>query len=163
MLLYPASFSPEDQARVFRFLATFSRWECALKHNGFVRTGANGQAEPNWRQFATTHDAALAALNSADFVAARGALLGNPPRREEWNGNQIEWRPNPRRQAETTDADYLFRVVRAVRNNLFHGGKFGGGPAPELARDRLLIDSAIAVLENAAHQSPISAEVGRKR
>ena len=44
---------------------------------------------------------------------------------------------------------YLFRVVKDVRNNLLHDGKFAEGPAPELARDRQLIDHAIAVLESA--------------
>ena len=149
MLRYVASFPPEDRDRLFRFLALFARWECALKHCGFVRAGVFGQAEPDWRGFATNHEAAIAALKDPAFIAACGVLSASPPRREELVGTTVEWRPNPRRPSET-DGDYLFRVVRDVRNNLFHGGKFAGGGEPELARDRQLIDSATVVLEKAA-------------
>ena len=147
MLPYPQSFGIEDRERVFRFLATFFRWECALKHNGFSRSGAHGQAEPDWKAFAVAHDTAIKALQVPEFVAARDVLLSNPPRREVFQENQIVWVDNPRRLHETADADYLLRVVRDVRNNLFHGGKFVRGSAPELARDQMLIDSAVAVLE----------------
>src|SRR5688572_30367174 len=131
MLPYPASFSADDRARVFRFLATFSRWECALKHGGFARVGRQDQVEPDWRAFAVAHDADIAALTDPAFTAARDALLANPPRREELNGTLVEWRANPRRPAEHAAADYLLRIVKDVRNNLFHGGKFIANVEPE--------------------------------
>ena len=68
------------------------------------------EAEPNWKQFATDHEAAIGALTGQAFASARAVLLGNPPKREEYDGTQVEWRPNPRR-ANETDAAYLFRVV----------------------------------------------------
>ena len=67
---------------------------------------------------------------------------------------EIAWIANPRRSNEALEAEYLFRIVRDVRNNLFHGGKFAGGPEPELARDRELIDAAVSVLEGAASLHP---------
>lgn len=133
--------------------ASFSRWECALKHNKFVRVGQHGQAEADWKKFANEHGDALAKLTSDDFLAARKYLTNSPPQRQELRGGHMSWEPNPKRSGES-EADYLFRVVKDVRNNLFHGGKFVGGPAPELARDRLLIDSAIVVLEGAAVVHP---------
>ena len=55
---------------------------------------------------------------------------------------------NPRRCRET-DAQYLLRVVRDVRNNLFHGGKYPAsyGSVEEIARDGTLVDAATTVLE----------------
>lgn len=153
MFGYPASFSAADRQRVFGFLALFSRWECALKHSGFARAGGFGQAEADWRAFVTAHAAAIAALNDAAFVAARHLLTATPPKREELTVTGVTWVPNPRRAAES-DGDYLLRVVRDVRNNLFHGGKFNGGPEPELARDRNLIDGATVVLETVAALNP---------
>lgn len=149
MLPYVTRFAAEDRERVFLFLASFSRWECALKHNGFARAGIHGQAEPDWTAFAIAHEAQVAAVNDASFVTARNALLAAPPRRQELVGGQLQWRPNPRRATET-DAAYLFRVIKDVRNNLFHGGKFAGAPAPDLERDRELIDHATAILERAS-------------
>ncbi len=147
MLPYLESFNHDDRERVFRFLATFSRWECALKHNNYVRRGSYGQAEADWKKFANTHKTQFAGLQTPEFIKARNMLITNPPKREELQSTEIKWEPNPRRGGEIIDADYLLRVVRDVRNNLFHGGKFAGGPAQELARDRELIDSATAVLE----------------
>ena len=141
---YWDSFNREDQTRIFRFFATFARWECALKRDiRFVRRGNHGQAEANWNAFADAVAAKLERLTSQDFVSGRDYLLANPPKRFMFEDG---WQPNPRRRDET-DARYLFRVVRDVRNNLFHGGKYQQVVIKELARDRALIDHSIAVLD----------------
>lgn len=143
---YVTLFEPEDQQRVFRFLALFARWECALKRSHFARAGAHRQAEADWNAFADTVAGALDGVQVANYATARDHMLSNPPRRQCLEDGQLRWRPNPRR-ANESDARYLFRVVKDVRNNLFHGGKYQGGPFHELARDRRLIDSATQVLE----------------
>jgi hypothetical protein len=145
---YVALFEAEDQQRVFRFLALFARWECALKRNQFARAGAHGQAEADWNAFADRVAGALGTIQVDGYADARDYLQNNPPQRQYLENGGIAWRPNPRR-ADETDARYLFRVVRDVRNNLFHGGKYQGGPVEELARDRRLIDSATHILEAA--------------
>ncbi len=148
MLHYVESFSEEDRERLFGFLALFARWECALKSTGYART--NGQfAMPDWDRFARDNEGAVGALADGNFVAARTFLLASPPRKQVLNNGTVEWRDNPRRQNET-NAGYLFRVVKDVRNNLFHGGKFVTGIEPELARDRALVDHATRLLESAA-------------
>lgn len=136
----------QDRDRLFHFLSLFARWECALKKNQFATAGGYNQAKPNWTKFASDHEAAIAALDEPRFVAARDALLANPPRQELFLNDHVEWSANPRRKGET-DAVYLFRVVRDVRNNLFHGGKYVRSSEAELARNRPLIDNAIALLE----------------
>jgi hypothetical protein len=149
MLSYVESFSEDDRMRLFGFLALFARWECALKSTGYVRTNGLHHALADWNRFATDNEAAIAMLADGDFVAARTFLLASPPKQQVLNNGAVEWRDNPRRPNET-DAMYLFRVVKDVRNNLFHGGKFVTGFAPELARDRALVDHATRVLESAA-------------
>ena len=106
MLPYVESFQLEDRERLFGFLTLFVRWECALKHTGFVRQGRHGQTEPDWKKFATTYEAAVAALNDHAFTSARAILLAKPPKQEQYNGHQVRWRPNPRRPNES-DATYL--------------------------------------------------------
>ena len=149
MLPYVESFSEEDRKRLFGFLALFARWECALKSTGYARPGHFQHALADWDRFATDHEGAVAALADAEFVAARTFLLASPPKQQVLNNGTVEWRDNPRRPNES-DSSYLFRVVRDVRNNLFHGGKFVTGPEPELARDRALVDHATRLLESAA-------------
>lgn len=142
---YVASFGLEDQKRVFRFFALFSRWECALKRY-FPKRGQYGEAQSDWEKFADEVAGGMAGINSPSYEEARAHLLNSPPHRQHFENNQVTWQPNPKRSDET-DTRYLLRVVRDVRNNLFHGGKYQDGPVHELARDRRLIDAASAVLE----------------
>ena len=148
-MFYVESFSDDDRRRLFGFLALFARWECALKSIGYARAGSFNHAQADWDRFARDHEGAVAALAGGDFGAARTFLLTSPPRRQVLNNGTVEWQDNPRRPTET-DVSYLFRVVKDVRNNLFHGGKFVTGFEPELARDRALVDKATLVLETAA-------------
>jgi hypothetical protein len=50
-----------------------------------------GRLRPDWFAFAVTHEAQVAALNDAAFVAARNALLAAPPRRQQLVGGQLRW------------------------------------------------------------------------
>ena len=43
-------------------------------------------------------------------------------------------------------ARFALRLVCTVRNNLFHGGKYEGGLALEVARNKGLLEAALAVL-----------------
>ena len=125
----------------------FSRAECALKRNGFLRAGSHGQAEPDWIRYSDNIAPGLAALDDAAFVKQRDYLLSHPPQRQVPDGHDVKWEPNPRRNDET-DSRYLLRVVRDVRNNLFNGGKYPhlDGLIAELARDRRVIYAAMTVL-----------------
>ncbi len=150
MLSYVASFEGEDRQRVFRFLATFSRWEYVLKSTGYAKRGSHGQAEADWNRYADMVADSVADITAPDYVAARDYILRSPPLQWKFEDG---WQPNPRRPNET-EMRYLLRVVRDVRNNLFHGGKFHGGPMKELARDRQLIDAATTILETCCDLRP---------
>ena len=119
---YLTRFDATDRDRVFRFFAVFSRAECALKRSGFLHTGSHGQAEPDWNRYSDNIASGLAAIDDTAFVEQKGYLLSHPPERQVPDGHDVKWAPNPRRTDET-DARYLLRVVRDVRNNLFHGGQ----------------------------------------
>lgn len=142
---YVHSFMPEDKERIFNFFALFSRWECALKRK-FPIKGAHGDAQADWNAFADEHSSELSTIGHPGYQEARKYLLERPPLRLMYQGVP-PWQPNPRREDKgENEARYFFRIIRDVRNNLFHGGKYQGGPMEELARDRKLLDSAIAVL-----------------
>lgn len=141
---YVQSFTLEDRERVFRFFAVFSRAECALKRY-FPKKGKYGEATAGWNDFADAVAAQLSQIGSSAYHDARDYLVTNPPQRQNIVGGRPVWRPNARRDDET-DARYLLRVIRDVRNNLFHGGKYEHGAADELARDRSLLDAATIVL-----------------
>jgi hypothetical protein len=52
------------------------------------------------------------------------------------------------------DLSCLLVLVRRVRNNLFHGGKFPLQPIPEISRDESLLQSSLTVLGAALQLNP---------
>ena len=51
------------------------------------------------------------------------------------------------KRENVTAIRWLLKIVRRVRNNLFHGGKYPYTPLPEPARDTQLLESSLIVLE----------------
>ncbi len=125
------------------FLATFARFEFALKKAGYVQ-GDDSRVSPEWDLFArdvAKLDAAVLApvLNVCQY------LQQHPPKKQVLQNGQLRW---VERQGTSGSAigDVLLSV-RTVRNNVFHGGKFPDGPVAEPLRDEQLIRDCLAVLE----------------
>lgn len=144
---YLGTFLDEDKERVLHFVTLFSRWECALKYCQFARAGSHDQAEADWNAYADAVGGDVDQIDEQAFASAIEYVTSHPPKRQMIEeGGGITWQDNPRRHCET-DARYLFRVLRDVRNNLFHGGKYLSQYVEEIARDRKLIDGATRILE----------------
>ncbi len=138
---------PFDREAVLDFFLEFSRFEYALKRAEFLRKGTE-EAQPDWDRFAQTLSGKLRRDRNDAFAKARSLLLGTPPKKQIVNtSGQLGWRESTRGQGESEEA-FLLRLVRTVRNNLFHGGKFPDpvGPVKDCVRDRALIEAAIDVL-----------------
>lgn len=132
----------------FEFFFRFSRFESALKERGCLRwTELGARAWANWKQFVADHadayeptPAALALIEAAPMIQ----VVGGP--------DGLTFVPEPM----APDASTLGRVVGhclTVRNNLFHGGKHGGGGWDQPERTRLLLTSGIAVLDDLADRA----------
>src|SRR5215213_6455764 len=111
-----------DPTLASAFLGIFSRFEFALKREGFLTSLKEGaRAEPNWVRFtselATQCDPAM----MAEILAAGTYLSGKPSRKQIVSLGSLGWEAEPP-PADSLDA--LFSAVRTTRNNLFHGGKF---------------------------------------
>ena len=126
------------------FMATFSRFEFALKKSGYAR-GDDSQVSPDWDAFAkdvAKLDAPIFApvLNSCQY------LQQHPPKKQVLQNGQLRW---IERQGTSGSAigDVLLSV-RTVRNNVFHGGKFPDGLIADPLRDEQLIRDCLAVLQS---------------
>ena len=125
------------------FLATFSRFEFALKKAGYA-TGDNSKVSPDWDSFA--NDVALLDANVlAPVLNACQYLQQHPPKKQVLDNGALRW---VARQGTTGSAigDVLLSV-RTVRNNVFHGGKFPDGMVTDPLRDEQLIRDCLAVLK----------------
>jgi hypothetical protein len=151
----PIGFSPGDRKLTLAFFAVFSRFEFALKDTGFVKAGRHGEATPAWTEYADELRGQFAAIQEPRFVNACAFLRDTPPRRQVVANGRLRWEDTRPSQGES-DERYVLRLVRTVRNNLFHGGKFpfGIGPDPDAVRNRQLLKAGMAVLERCLVLSP---------
>ena len=133
------------------FFLTFSRFEFGLKASGFVnaegvRAVAPIPAKPDWDSFSDSIQESFQTEHSPELADACRYLLSDPPRR------QVVWRQNVfwETQARGGDSEvrYLLRLVRSIRNNLFHGGKYDiEVHEDELRTERLLMSGLVVQRE----------------
>jgi hypothetical protein len=138
----------DDRQLTWQFFVFFSRMEYALKRTRrYLKNTPN--AEPNWDRFGSDHDRRFSGLLSSPLVQAVRYFEANPPRKQIQVGGSMAWSEPRWRNATEGLLPWLLLGIRAVRNNLFHGGKFPLIPMPDPSRDRDLLVHALTVL-NAA-------------
>jgi len=140
--MYRHLYMPAELA--VEFSAVFARMEYALKTGGFA-VGNESRVDPNWDLFANTINDDFLAAADADVVEARDYLLQHPPRKQVLKNGQLIFvdqviDPNQR------PTQQVLLMVRAIRNNLFHGGKFLPNGEQEQGRNERLVRSALRVL-----------------
>lgn len=142
-----------DRNLVLRFFATFSRFEYSLKRSGFLKHG--NKAEPNWDEYATSLRAKFLQVQDSVFQDAVAFLLKEPPKTQVVSEHNLDWKPTSLATGEDHET-YVLRVVRTVRNNLFHGGKFPTpvGAMEDVGRNRRLLEASILVLHQCLQLCP---------
>lgn len=134
-----------DANVVFQFFAFFSRFEYSLKRSGFLKPGE--RAEANWDTYANTLRGRFAIIDNPTFRDATDFLRREPPKTQVITCGELAWRETIQGAGEHHE-QYILRLVRTVRNNLFHGGKY---PVPlgqiiDVARNRLLLKAGVTIL-----------------
>ncbi|MEW5995407.1 MAG: hypothetical protein AB1744_13575 [Candidatus Zixiibacteriota bacterium] len=135
-----------DRDLVLDFFWKFSVFECALKREGFLKTGRSNGAEPDWDRFGNEVRGQFGQVADPGFAEAVRKLKLLSPRRQVVRGGRLAWDPIAQRPGESEEA-YVLRLLKTVRNNLFHGGKYPDGPIAEVARDRDILRTALTILD----------------
>ncbi len=138
-----------DRDLLLDFLMVFSRFEFALKRSGFV-AGNERRASANWDQFGSTNHQQFGICEDPALREATDLLCREPPKKQVFKDNRLQWEEIAHDPQEPQFL-YVLRSVRTIRNNLFHGGKFPDGPVADPARDRQLLQCALAVLRASVH------------
>jgi hypothetical protein len=134
-----------DRDLVLTFFWKFSVFECALKREGFLRSGWNGAAEPDWDKFGKSIVGRFDDVRASGFQVAVRTLKDASPRRQVVNDGCLGWESITQRPGESEE-EFVLRLVKTTRNNLFHGGKYPDGPIAEVARDQTILRAALGVL-----------------
>lgn len=138
---------PSDNV-VYDFMLAFSRWEYALKiTDGGRYAGHSGRPDDRflsvkWKEWAEKYAAAWEQGGPQDL--ATWDIIVRPPQYQAKSASgRLE--PVERHAPASQDLKSVLELVYAVRNNLFHGGKWAlRDPARD--RDERLLNEALALL-----------------
>jgi hypothetical protein len=134
-----------DSNLITEFFFVFSRFEYALKRAGFVKPNRRS-AEPDWDRFGHALEQEYNPDESSELARAVHYLLSSPPKRQiVQEDGSLGWESVTR--GSESQIVWLLGVVRRIRNNLFHGGKYPYMPLPEPARDDRLLESSLILLD----------------
>lgn len=143
---------------LLEFFLSFGRFEYALKATGyFVRRPENQErlpaAEPDWDRFAVSLRDKFDASRTEELARACRCLSESPPNRQVIVNDAPAWE-TPARGTQS-EIEFVLRMVRTVRNNLFHGGKYNIELHESTERTELLLQSSLAVLNECLTLAPV--------
>jgi hypothetical protein len=80
-------------------------------------------------------------------------ILYNPPLKQVIVSDSTAWETPIRAQTES-DIEFLLRMVRCVRNNLFHGGKHNIELFEDTQRTEFLLRNGLVILHECLRLAP---------
>jgi hypothetical protein len=141
----------EDRTLAWAFFIFFSRMEYALKRSGYL--SGTVAAQPNWDRFSSEHSLKFNPDASEQLRTAVNYFIAQPPRKQVQENREIHWKPQEYDEKEPL-LNWLLRMIRCVRNNLFHGGKFPLIPISEPSRDREVLLNSLVILQSSLPLDP---------
>lgn len=153
---YDAPPDSLDRDLVFNFFWKFSVFECALKREGFLQTtGQNNAAIPDWDRFGKSVAQSFGKIRAEGFQEAVRELKRASPRRQVVRDERLAWEEIVQRSDESEE-QFVLRLMKTTRNNLFHGGKYPDpdGRVAEISRDKGILRAALKVLEGCYELHP---------
>lgn len=150
-----------EGALLLNFFLTFARFEYALKASGYFqrrnpRTRGRftpPEARPDWDRFAVDLRTTFRMDRTRGLKEACSYVLENPPNRQVIVAGSVAWE-TPVRPRHETAIEFLLRMIRCVRNNLFHGGKHNIRVHEDTHRTELLLSKSLTILRECLRLAP---------
>lgn len=137
----------------FNFFYWFSRFEFALKENAYLKSHDIGaKAEAGWDDFVMMWGDQYAASDEALSL-----LKASPESQFIAANDQLTWKTVDLTACKSELAKVV-RLLKTIRNNLFHGGKHGGAGWDDSKRTALLLSSGKTVLDQLATLASFEAD-----
>ena len=143
---------------LLEFFLVFARFEYALKATRFfVRHPEDPRrpptAEPDWDSLVVSLDNTLDPART-DLLREACEYIGQyPPNKQVVVNGAVAWE-TPIYPPEESQIHFLLRMVRCVRNNLFHGGKHNIDVHESTERTERLLRSSLIILEECLALAP---------
>ncbi len=135
-----------DKDLILNFLATFSKFEYALKVSGYYTTNRRGEAKADWPRFTKEVSNQLNIESSENLKTAFNFILKYPLQLLGEKDGKLDWILFDIDKIEQ-DLDKVIFKIKQIRNNTFHGGKFLRAPEDEETNSLLLKHSITTLLE----------------
>jgi hypothetical protein len=151
------SVDPELSALAFEFFYWYSRLEFALKESGYLKNHSVGaRAEPGWSDFV------LHWSSTYEMCAGATALVSSAPRQQTvGDSDALKWEAVNLDDC-TSDLARVVRLLKTVRNNLFHGGKHGAQGWDQPEQTRAFLSAGRTVLDSLAKMAALEADYTRR-
>lgn len=134
------------------FFLRFSRFEFALKVTGYA-TGSESRVDPDWTRFAKDIQEIFDWNRDPALVEACELYIYTPPQKQVLVNGELAWSTTLPGQWSEHSVAFLLELVRRVRNNLFHGGKYNGQFHEETARNEALLAGGLRILQECLQAS----------
>lgn len=137
---------------IFDFFFWFSRFESALKENGWLQsTRAGAAALTDWRGFVEAHE--------ENYVLSEtgGRLIAANPQKQIIGNNGLTF-TDLVFEHDVSQLNRVTLLLRTVRNNLFHGGKNGSHYWDDPARIQVLLPLCLTILNELAEFGGLKAD-----
>lgn len=133
---------------IIEFFAVFSRFEYSLKCAGYFDKNKHYVAA-DWDDFANELNSPFEKKLKQNYQlkSAVDYLTTNPPKKQINSDGGLSWSKTSPWDGKEPILKWLLTAVRRIRNNLFHGGKFRGGPVEDPTRDQRLLECSLCILE----------------
>lgn len=130
---------------VLDFFCVFSRFEYALKRAGFAKKKRDS-VSANWVKFARYVTSRFDPGKTPELMEAINYVKNNAPMTQTIDARGLGWRETPQGGSES-DLEWVLRLVRTIRNNLFHGGKSPEWIGSDPDREIKLLRSSLVILD----------------
>ena len=144
----PYNLPPDllDKELVYKFFWSFSVFECALKREGFLKSqGPNKYATADWGEFGKAISGKFCEVTIDDFQESLQVLESASPKQQIVRNGELAWKTIFKGKKENRE-QYALRLLKTVRNNLFHGGKYPDGMVESIERNKIILHAALTVL-----------------
>lgn len=131
---------------VCNFMAIFFRFEYALKSSGYVKK-RNHFLTVEWNSYADHINDSFLSCTSKAFIDAVDFLLLNPPKEQTLKDGSLVFNSKDISCNKNNRAKVTIKMIRTVRNNLFHGGKVQPCGESENGRNKDLLQASITILK----------------
>lgn len=127
---------------IFQFFKAFSRFEFALKVNGYFQYPTGNRSDPGWSSFYRVYE------EDYQLCTWEMELLENLPKRQKKDcEGDLTWE-NLSFKPDASELSQLILAIKTMRNNLFHGGKCGDPDWDTPERIKFLLQRGLKTLSH---------------